>query len=485
MKLERFHPPGNMTDFNNIPNQLQQWSDAISGWIDGAIQIEQGRLPAGTPVQFFNATKTDPSGQSFIQDIIWNAFPRTLVLAYGKEMAYPKSEQLFSLGDKRPGLPTAPPFFPCPVGSEMWKLWKDLLYRPLDEYCEFRVERDPNTQKILRIIFTSEPPEYWQALHGDELQDANGNFAYKFTGDKNLMLDLYHEYVSKEVKLEDLACKQDYDYMGTDKDGKPVKIQVFRKGDYNPYNMWNSTKGIMHLSHPNNFIQAEIQLGADATILRQKNGKPVVQADALVCCSGYGGTSRSSDPTIGASVNDLARLGAYVTILDPIGLYMHDLNTEGFTKPNGESIDPREYFKVVRGDEAGGMIERAVFEVPAKEGFTVSDLKIGGVPINWGGQVAEHINIKITGNAVGPGTFKNPMLPCATFCCIDVKVSNALTRVSDIGDPIHTGYQETFKNDQGTFGQTLVSDLKDGLSSAVQEAKPYREMSGIPAHKKR
>ena len=481
MLLSRFDPPGHLTDFDNIPNQLQQWSTAVSGWINGSIASERtvfnnAGLP-DTPVQFFNATETNPAGPSFDQDIVWNAFPRTLVLGYGgRAAAFPESEKLIRLTDNRPGLPTAPPFYTDPAGSTMWH---DLHYRPQDEYCEWRVERDPTTNKIIRITFTSEPPEYWQALHGDTLQDVSGNIAYPFEGDKRLLLDLYHQYVSPAVKLTDLACQHDY-YFCDEKNGKTV---VFRKGDYNPYNVWNSTQGIMHLAHPNNFIAAEIQLGADATLLRQKNQLPVVQADALVCCAGYGGTSRSSDPTIGASVNDLARLGAWVTIKNPIGLYMHDLNTEGFTKPNGEGIDPQEYFRVLRGNQSQGMIERAVFEVPAKEGFCVGDLRIGGVPIAWGGQVAEHLNISITGTAVAPGTFSNPMLPCATFCCIDQAAPRALTRVIHNGNPVPQGYQPAFLHAQGTFGNAALAEANALLKAAPTTL--YTEPRLTPRHKRR
>ena len=35
-----------------------------------------------------------------------------------------------------------------------------------------------------------------------------------------------------------------------------------RKGTYNPYNRWNTTDGIMHLTHPANTLSAEIKLGA-------------------------------------------------------------------------------------------------------------------------------------------------------------------------------------------------------------------------------
>ena len=311
----------------------------------------------------------------------------------------------------------------------------------------------------------------------------NGKFAYPFTGDRKLLLDLYHQYVSPQVKLADLACQHEYYFFQPNAAGKQEKVVVFRKGDYNPYNKWNSTEGIMHLAHPNNFVAAEIQLGADATVLRQKNGQPVVQADALVCCAGYGGTSRSSDPTIGASVNDLARLGAWVTIQNPIGLYMHDLNTEGFTKPNGGPIAPQEYFRVLRGNP-NGMIERAVFEVPAGEGFTVGDIRIGGVPITWGGQVAEHLNITITGTAVGPGTFSNPALPCATFCGINQAQPRALTRVIDNGQPLPAGYVRTFEHQQGTFGNAALAEANALLAPAQPEAL-YTEPRRVPRHKRR
>ncbi len=107
----------------------------------------------------------------------------------------------------------------------------------------------------------------------------------------------------------------------------------------------------MHLTQPNNTLGAEIQLAADSTILRHdENKRPVVIPDALVCGAAYGGSSRSSDPTIGGSVNTLARLGAFLTLKNPIGLYMHDLNTQGWTNPRGESINPNEYFKILRGE---------------------------------------------------------------------------------------------------------------------------------------
>ncbi|MEZ4295050.1 MAG: hypothetical protein R3B70_08725 [Polyangiaceae bacterium] len=446
--LKLFNPPANMTDFDGIPGQLEQWSAAVSGWIDESIDSELEAFNAnpetrGQKCQFFNATKMMPDGV-LLQDIIWNAFPKTLRLAYGLPAAYRLADELVSLTAPRPGLPTSTPFY---TGEP----WANLYYRPLDEYCEWRLDRDPHTGKILKITFTSEPPEYWQAMHGDTLQNIAGSkLKYQFRGDPKLVLSLYREYVSPYVQYEDLICHEDFVSVGDD--GEPVV--VYQKGAYNPYNKWNSTHGIMHLGQPNNTISAEIKLGADATILRRKGTRLVTVADALVCCAGYGGTSRSSDPTIGGSVNALARLGAYITIDDPIGLYMHDLNTEGWTKPNGEPIHPDEYFKVLRGNKAKGQIERAELSVPEKEGFTVSDIRIGGVPIRFGGQVAEHINIKLTGLAGAIGTFDNKALPCATKCCIKCQDPTTLTRVIDKASPCPDGYHEAFQHDQGTFAGT-------------------------------
>jgi hypothetical protein len=441
-----------MTDYADIPGQLEQWSRAISGWMNESIQTELGRFQKQQDpraqqnrCQFFNPTQTDPGGLPIEQSIIWNGFPRTLQLAYGKSDAYRVAETLVPLSGPRPGLPTAPPFYKGPI-------WDRLVYRPQDEYCEWRVERDPDTEKILRITFTSEPPEYWQALHGDTLLNIAGDqFTYPFKGDPRTLLDLYRTFVSPKVQLEDLICDEDFvDYSG------PQPQVIYQKGAYNPYNKWNTIHGIMHLCQPNNTISAEIQLAADATVLYQKDGRPVVIPDVLVCCAAYGGSSRSSDPTIGGSVNALARLGFWITLRNPVGLYMNDLNTEGWTKPNGEPIDPDEYFHVLRGDKSKGMVERAVLEVPEKEGFTVGDIRIGGVPIRYGGQVTEKLNIKLVGLAQAPGAFHNVPIPCAARCGLKQEQPRALTRpalfmTNGKPNPLPEGYVEAFLHKQGTY----------------------------------
>ena len=50
--------------------------------------------------------------------------------------------------------------------------------------------------------------------------------------------------------------------------------------------------------------------------------------------------------------------------------------------------------------------------MPANEGFTVGDISIGGEKIEFGGQIAEKITMKLTGLAFSKGKFKNPAQPC-------------------------------------------------------------------------
>ena len=47
------------------------------------------------------------------------------------------------------------------------------------------------------------------------------------------------------------------------------------------------------------------------------------------------------------------------------------------------------------------MIVRAEYSVPAGKGYTVSDIEIAGVPIEFGSQIAEHLNMRL-GARFGP-----------------------------------------------------------------------------------
>lgn len=243
--------------------------------------------------------------------------------------------------------------------------------RKQDEYLEWFVTK--KNGKIVRVDFTCEGPEYWDFLA---------------TRAPDKLVSLYQQFISPAVKKADLFQTN---------------------GHYNRLNKWNTKSGAMHLNQRNNTLGAEINIAAFATILRQKNGHPVTDADALIRCAQFGAPGRASDPTIGAQVNALARAGHHITLQNPVGLYIDSINLAGFTKPNGSPIDPG-FFRVTRGQP--GMAVRAVFEVPESAGFTVGDIRIGGEKIAFGGQLAEHITMKLTGVAFGAGQIHNQARAC-------------------------------------------------------------------------
>ena len=223
-----------------------------------------------------------------------------------------------------------------------------------DEYCEWMAEHEGG--KIKRIIFTTELPEYYEHL---------------FATDKRALLTLYRKLVDKRVALADLTNS---------------------RGEYRRENQWNTSQPgrIAHLIQGNNNLAAAVDLVARATEQRvDANGKPVRSQQQLVQCAGLGNPFRHSDPQIAGSVNDAAREGAELSFGDPPGLHLGRPITAGMVAPDG--ADPAKVWKIERGDANHTL--RARFEVPRSKKYTVGDIKIGGKPIRFGGQVAQRVQV--------------------------------------------------------------------------------------------
>jgi hypothetical protein len=420
-QLEAYDPPGHLTDFDGIDGQREQWSRAVSNWFDSAAARQAEHL-RGQRCQYFNQLTDPPTGPALEQEIVWNGFPGTLRRRWGRDRALLVADHVLPLSLRMDSTET----------YLRGGVWDRLFYRPQDEYCEWRVTRDERG-RITRVTFTSEPPEYWQALHGDALDtDGDGEPDLDFTGDRDRLVELYRTHVDERVRYEDLVCPADL-YSGGG--------LLYREGEYNPYNRWNTTDGIMHLTHPSNTLQAEISLGGDATVLRERGGRRAADADTLIACAGYGGANRCSDPTIGGSVNHLAALGFGVTLANPVGLYMDHLDMTGWTAGEDEEpIDPA-WFRLVRGQP--GLIERAVFEPPEGETRTVSDVRIGGVPIRHGGQLAECMTVKLIGLADLGRTIGNDPSGFPHTACAE-RDNPWMVRTLDPGEPLPLGYEPVF-----------------------------------------
>lgn len=422
--LDRFEPPANLTDFDAISGHREEWSKYISDTFDRAIgeriEKDSNGKPRDIKSQYYNETKV-PSDEPVDLEIVWDAFPKILTRQYGREAALKIADEFtfYNVADVDVNQ------FP------FYELFKKS--RRQDEYCEWRVTRDPKTNKILSVIFTCEGPEYWQSMFGGNIS-GDGNDGFKFKGDKQVLLDLYRSILNnQDVKLEDLVFT----------DGPKV-------GQYNPWNKWNTTQGIVHLQQPANTLAAEINIGADATVRRKKGGEEITDALRLICCGGFGGVERSSDPTIGDEVNKLARAGYAITLRNPVGIYFHSFDNAGFTKPGpgGSRVPAGNYLTALRGtfkepfNDGSNMIVRAVYEVPTGEldpdgkQLTVSDIQIAGEEIAFGGQIAERIKMKFVGRGTRPGQIDNPAFECDTKCCNKSGVLRAVSLKLEGGEPI-------------------------------------------------
>jgi hypothetical protein len=362
---DQFHPPGGLTDFDGISHQRDAWHVAMATFFAEAIARTEVHVGRGRS-QLFDPTKTHPGGPVAEQTITWNGFPKALLAQAGSwEEALRAAEQLISFTQDG----------------------RVVKVRPQDEYLEWHVMRDA-AGRIVAVDFTCEGPEYWAALaHGypDSVSPRSGAPAAK--GDMQVVLALYHRYVSPAVKLEELV----------------------HAGHYDPVNQWNTQRGAMHLTHPSNSLQAEVFLAGDATVLRERDSQVLEDDDELIRCAQYGEPARASDPTIGGGVNALVRAGALVSLRDPVGLYIDSLDTTGWTKPDG--LTPvGDYWKVLRGQPDA--IVRARYEVPPSEGFSVSEILIGGEPIAFAGQIAERITMKLTGIAAEQGQHRAAPVAC-------------------------------------------------------------------------
>jgi hypothetical protein len=159
------------------------------------------------------------------------------------------------------------------------------------------------------------------------------------------------------------------------------------KGVYNKFNKWNTTDGIVHYIHRANSFNAAISLSKDAV----KAAPPI--GDNYEARPPFAAQITSADPRLAFDTHMHVRKGFYVSLKNPIGLYIAGWENSGITHPDGTPAG--NYWRIVRG--VPGMVLRLEYEVPAALGFLVGDLKIGGRVIEYGGQLAEHITVALVG----------------------------------------------------------------------------------------
>jgi len=274
-----FDPTANLTDFDRVPGLREAWSAMINdayethlyGKPNDRVQsaLEELRLwsRSDSDLRVYNPASMPMPSSSQPKNVVWSALPTSF------------DEQFNSIKDKLAFLDARQPFPGEP----------SLVTRIQDEYCEWVVKR--NTQnKITSVVFTSEPPEYYDFLF------------YHSADSRNLLVQLYREITGvASIQLEDLTDA---------------------RGDYDWWNRYNNEHAV-HMQQPNNTLGAQVNIVSRSCILRvNKLGVPITDALGLIRCARYGDPNRQSDPRIGHAINTFARENRFITIENPVGLYM-------------------------------------------------------------------------------------------------------------------------------------------------------------------
>ena len=225
---------------------------------------------------------------------------------------------------------------------------------PQIEYFEWKVDRANG--KIKKVTFVTETSDYYEEL---------------WAVDRTAVVNIYRKLVSPAV----------------------VEADLHKKGVYNKFNKWNTTDGIVHYIHPANSFNAAISLSKDAV------KSPAPFGDNYEARPPFATQVTSADPRLAFDTHMRIRKGFYVSLKNPLGLYIAGWENSGITNPDGSPAG--NYWRIVRG--VPGMVLRLEYEVPASLGFVVGDLKIGGRRIEYGGQLAEHITVMLAGTT---GTIK-------------------------------------------------------------------------------
>jgi len=436
----RFLTPADIDDFADNPGLREQlqtlWSERVDGFTQQSITGTPWQVTYSSGITaYLNPLRTDPGTFAASPGIRWEAMPGRIKAYFPNltnlqrwslaDTGYSDSSQTTTFGrivqDPCNPNPDQTQSYP-PYGPRGWQ----------DEYCEWSITYDDLTKnvdqrKVLRLDFVCENPEYWHTL---------------WNVDPNRVVALYNEVlnypagypaasrnVNKVVTLDDLTLKD------PSNPTVPV-IDPFTGGPaYNPLNAFNNgpagsptTGGVMHLTSTPNTVQTEIGLAGQAT-LQRNCGNSVPQT--LICCAQYGQVHRNSDPHIGQSVNLAVAAGLNVTLANPPGLYLQNpvWPSDAWVKfPATAPANARlqDYFRVLRGAEtlndpngqpfSGNFYLHYVIEIPADQGFCLSDIQIldqdgSWHPLRGGAQISEWINVQIF-PAAYLGTAPGTPLPC-------------------------------------------------------------------------
>ena len=279
-----------------------------------------------------------------------------------------------------------------------------------EEYLEWRVVKD-SMGRIVRIEFTSETPEFWRILakqHPARTLRILADFAGE-SAPANAM-DVYGV-------LDPLSLT------AQERERAFVSMMFPNSADPNirsPYN--NGQKSIAFMTVGPNTLHAAINLAAYAAVPYVKNvgndKLALTGREAIRFTRQAAQDCRDSDPTIVGAVIEAATRQRKISLLNPLGLYIADVESAGILLPDGETSIPNDWFsfqrgsKIVSGGSTLSLSQRLVFEPPASSGLTISELidESTDKEIEFGAQIASRVTVALYALASADNTTDVPLI---------------------------------------------------------------------------
>lgn len=309
---------------------------------------------------------TDPTGTNFLESQGVLDEYRALINGFYRNSAS-VSNSGFTLLDAFEKLPTGTSkinsiswiAFPITASASFDEIDKD-RFQWQDEYVEWRVERS-GTGEITQITFTTEFPEYYQAL-------ARISINALIAGIKDII-------PGADPTLDELFGSG-FDPATTNGEDR---AQQFRQNlQRNPWN--NGENGILCLTQQFNTAGALFNLVDKCAVKRAGSANDVCGAVGGACGSG-----RNSDPVICQAAQNIIRSSRAISLADPIGIEIKQLF--GSWEIGGVSVDINDS----RTNRGAWVISRngrrAVLDVT--KGVT-----LGGSAITSGAQVSNDLFVE-------------------------------------------------------------------------------------------
>jgi hypothetical protein len=310
---------------------------------------------------------TDPTGTNFLES--QNALNeyRAIIDRFYRDSAG-VSNSGFTLLDAFENLPTGTsqidsiPWsaFPITASASFNEIDKD-RFQWQDEYIEWLVKRSA-TGEITQIIFTTEFPEYYQAL---AMVSVNA-----------LIAGIQNVIPGADPTLDELFGSG-FDPVTASGE---ARAQRFRQNLIsNPWN--NGEKGILCLTQPFNTAGALFNLLDKCAI------KNTSIPSSAVCgaVGGACGSNRNSDPVICQASQNTIRSSRAISLVDPVGIKIKQLF--GSWEIDGIAVDIND-----ETDNQGAWVisrngRRAVLDVTKK-------VTLGGSAITSGAQVSNNLQVE-------------------------------------------------------------------------------------------